>query len=204
MTERQVRRTRMTGQERRESILAAASEVFADVGYLRGKTSTVARKVGVSEPVVFQNFGTKGALFATVVDRAADHVCRMLDWMTVSSIPVTGLLRTMLDPDHLQHVHSAGTVGAILADASTVTDEPEIEAAVRNSTQRFATSITNLLERGRANGEMREDLDTEAAAWWLLSIVASQKFRRSTAADPATVEARLAASTLAFLTRPVS
>ncbi len=194
----------MTGQERRESILAAASEVFADVGYLRGKTSTVARKVGVSEPVVFQNFGTKGALFATVVDRAADHVCRMLDWMTVSSIPVTGLLRTMLDPDHLQHVHSAGTVGAILADASTVTDEPEIEAAVRNSTQRFATSITNLLERGRANGEMREDLDTEAAAWWLLSIVASQKFRRSTAADPATVEARLAASTLAFLTRPVS
>jgi AcrR family transcriptional regulator len=104
VTEQQVRRTRMTAQERRESILAAASEVFAEVGYLRGKTSMVVRKVGVSEPVVFQNFGTKATLFAAVVDRAADHVCRMLDRMTATSTPVTGLLRTMLDPEHLQHV----------------------------------------------------------------------------------------------------
>jgi AcrR family transcriptional regulator len=192
----------MAAQERRESILAAASEVFAEVGYLRGKTSMVARMIGVSEPVVFQNFGTKATLFAAVVDRAADHVCRMLDRMTASSAPVTGLLRRMLDPEHLHHVHSAGAVGAILADASVVTGEPEIEAAVRTSTQRFAIAITNLLERGRADGELRDDLDTQTAAWWLLSMVASQKFRRHTAADPGAVEARLAESTLAFLTRP--
>lgn len=189
----------MSAPERRESILAAATEVFAEVGYLRGKTSAVAQRVGVSEPVVFQNFGTKAALFAAVVDRAADHVCRMLDRVTESAVPVAGLLETMLDPDHLHHVHSAGTVGAIFADASGVTGEPEVEAAARRSTQRFATSITAVLARGRADGELRPDLDTEAAAWWLLSLVASQKFRYSTAADPAAVEARLAAGTLAFL-----
>jgi len=189
----------MSAQDRRESILAAATEVFADGGYLRGKTSTVARRIGVTEPVIFQNFGTKAALFAAVVDRAADHVCRMLDRMTASTSPITGLLKTMLDPDHLNQVHSAGTVGAIFADAATITDEPEIETAARNSTQRFATSITNLLNRARTDGELRPDLDTEAAAWWLLSLVASQKFRRTTAAEPAAVETRLAESTLDFL-----
>jgi hypothetical protein len=56
------------------------------------------------------------------------------------------------------------------------------------------------LERGRASGELRADLDCEAAAWWLLSLVAAQKFRRATAVDPADVEARLARSALAFLT----
>jgi AcrR family transcriptional regulator len=198
VTEQQARRTRMSAPERRESILTAAVEVFAETGYLRGKTSTVAAKVGVSEPVVFQNFGTKASLFAAVVDRAADHVCRMVERVTAADVPVSALLRTMLDPEHLEHVHSAGSVGAILADASTITGEPEIEAATRNAVQRFAAAITALLDRGRAGGELRADLDTEAAAWWMLSLVSSQRFRQATAADPQTVEVRLANSTLAF------
>lgn len=200
MTEQQARRTRMPAQERRESILVAATEVFAAAGYLRGKTSEVARKVGVSEPVVFQNFGTKASLFAAVVDRAADHVCRLVEHLTATNLPISGLLRTMLDPGHLQHVHSAGQVGAIFADAATVTGEAEIEAASRNAVQRFAAAITALLDRGRADGELRADLDTEAAAWWLLSLVASQRFRQATAGDPVVVEARLAETTLAHLT----
>lgn len=200
MTEQQARRTRMPAQERRESILVAATEVFAEAGYLRGKTSVVARKVGVSEPVVFQNFGTKASLFAAVVDRAADHVCRMVERLASTNLSVSGLLKTMLDLGHLQHVHSAGTVGAIFADASTITGEPEIEAASRTAVQRFAVAITALLDRGRADGELRADLDTEAAAWWLLSLVASQRFRQATAGDPQAVEARLAETTLAHLT----
>lgn len=196
------RRVRMSAPDRRESILAAATEVFAEVGYLRGKTSAVARRVGVSEPVVFQNFGTKAALFAAVVDRAADHVCRLIDRTTESAAPVAALLETMLDPGHLDQVHSAGTVGAIFADAAAITGEPEVEAAAKRSTQRFAGSLTALLDRGRADGELRPDLDAEAAAWWLLSLVASQKFRRRTAAEPAAVEARLAAGTLGFLLAP--
>lgn len=192
----------MSARDRRESILAAATEVFAEAGYLRSRTSSVASRVGVSEPVVFQNFGTKAALFAAVVDRAADHVCRLLARMTASTISVRGVLETMLDPAHLNQVHSAGTVGAIFADAAAITDEPEIETAARDATRRFATSIAELLERGRADGELRKDLDIEAAAWWLLSLVASQKFRRATATDPSAVEARLAESTLDFLVAP--
>ncbi|HEX8867476.1 MAG TPA: helix-turn-helix domain-containing protein, partial [Lentzea sp.] len=138
MTEQRERRTRMTAEERRESILAAATELFAEVGYLRGKTSAVARKIGVSEPVVFQNFGTKATLFAAVVDRAADHICRMVDRVAAADIPVSGVLKMMLDPEHLQHVHSAGSVGAIFADASTIHDEPEIEAATQRAVRRFA------------------------------------------------------------------
>ncbi|NUT99429.1 MAG: TetR/AcrR family transcriptional regulator [Saccharothrix sp.] len=189
----------MNAQDRRESILVAATEVFAEVGYLRGKTSAVARRVGVSEPVVFQNFGTKAALFAAVVERAADHICRMVDRVADSGVPITGVLRMMLDPAHLKAVHSAGAVGAIFADASTITDEPEVEAAARTATQRFAATLTGLFALGKERGELRPDLDAEAAAWWLLSILASQKFRRATATDPDAVEARLAESTLAFL-----
>jgi len=190
----------MSAEQRRESILAAATDVFAEVGYQRGKTSTVATRIGVSEPVVFQNFGTKASLFAAVVHRAADHTAAWLADLAASAVPVAELLTAALAPEHLKQVHAAGSVGAIFSDAATVTGEPEIEAAARDSTRRMAAGVVLLLERGRAAGELRADLDCEAAAWWLLSLVAAQKFRRATAVDPADVEVRLARSTLAFLT----
>lgn len=54
----------MPAAERRETILRAAAEVFAQAGYRAGKVSDVAARVGVTEPVIFQNFGSKAALFA--------------------------------------------------------------------------------------------------------------------------------------------
>jgi len=187
----------MTAQQRRESILVAATGVFAEVGYQRGKTSEVARRVGVTEPVVFQNFGTKAALFVAVLGRATDWACALLEQEGQS---VVALLGAALAPAHLAHVHDAGSVGAIFADAASITGEPDVEAAARRSTRRIAAALADVLDRGRVAGELRADLDPETAAWWLLSLVASQRFRRTTAADPTGVETRLAGATLAFLT----
>lgn len=190
----------MTGQQRRASILTAATEVFAEVGYQRGTTAAVARRIGVSEPVIFQNFGTKAALFAAVVGQAADHACAWLEHHAAQHKSTIGMLRAVLAPDHLLHIHAAGSYGALFADASSVRDEPEIEAAARAATQRFVATIAALLNDGCRTGELRDDLDTEATAWWLLSLVASHKFRHATAPDPTTVETRLTDMTLTFLT----
>src|SRR3984885_6896151 len=73
------KRTRLSAAERRETILRAATEVFAEAGYRAGKVSDVAARVGVTEPVIFQNFGSKAALFAAVLERAAAQVRASLD-----------------------------------------------------------------------------------------------------------------------------
>ncbi|MGC7095340.1 TetR/AcrR family transcriptional regulator [Amycolatopsis lurida] len=193
-------RTRMSAPQRRESILAAATEVFALTGYERGKASAVAKRIGVSEPVIFQNFGTKAALFAAVVTRAADHACEFLDHLAAQPISVPELMALLLNPAHVEQFHAPGSVGALFAEASAVTGEPEIEAAAREATQRMAAGLAHLLDRGRADGQLRADLDPEAAAWWLLSLLASRNFRHATAGDPASVESRLAETTVAFFT----
>src|SRR5215470_17106139 len=68
------RRARLPAEQRRESILDAATEVFAAAGYRAGKVSDVAARVGVTEPVIFQNFGSKAALYAAVLDRVAGRI----------------------------------------------------------------------------------------------------------------------------------
>jgi AcrR family transcriptional regulator len=60
-------RSRMTADERRDAIVAAATEEFATGGLVGASTEAIARRVGVSQPYVFQLFGTKKDLFLAVV-----------------------------------------------------------------------------------------------------------------------------------------
>ena len=57
----------MSADERRAAIIAAATEEFATGGLVGASTEAIARRVGVSQPYVFQLFGTKKALFLEVL-----------------------------------------------------------------------------------------------------------------------------------------
>ena len=58
---------RQTADERREAIVVAALREFAAGGYTGTSTESIARAVGVSQPYLFQLFGTKRELFLAVV-----------------------------------------------------------------------------------------------------------------------------------------
>jgi AcrR family transcriptional regulator len=69
----------MTADERRESIVAAATEEFATGGLVGASTEAIARRVGVSQPYVFQLFGTKKDLFLAVVDSCFSRIVRAFE-----------------------------------------------------------------------------------------------------------------------------
>ena len=60
---------RKTKEERREAVLDAAVEVFAQYGFSGASTEEIAAKAGISQPYVFRLFGTKKELFKAVVAR---------------------------------------------------------------------------------------------------------------------------------------
>jgi AcrR family transcriptional regulator len=62
--------TRHTAGERRDEIVVAALHAFAEGGYTGTSTETIARAVGVSQPYLFQLFGTKRELFLAAVRHA--------------------------------------------------------------------------------------------------------------------------------------
>lgn len=64
----------MTGEARREQILAAALAAFADGGYAGTTTDQVARAAGVSQPYVIRLFGSKQQLFLELYQQASDRV----------------------------------------------------------------------------------------------------------------------------------
>ena len=58
---------RKTADERREEILDAAMEEFAEHGLDGTSTDTIAREAGISQPYLFRLFGTKKELYLASV-----------------------------------------------------------------------------------------------------------------------------------------
>src|ERR671922_3091759 len=66
--------TRQTAEERRESILDAATIEFAAKGLHGTSTEDIAKRAGISQPYVFRLFGTKRRLFAEACRRCLREV----------------------------------------------------------------------------------------------------------------------------------
>ncbi|WP_067804089.1 TetR/AcrR family transcriptional regulator [Actinomadura formosensis] len=194
------RRARLSPEQRRESILAAATEVFAATGYRAGKVRDVADRIGVSEPVIFQNFGSKAALFTAVLDRALATVESTLSAMADQAGSVSESLAEALSPGHVEALHAPGSLGMLFADAAALTDEPGVADAARRAVQRMAAMLTGLLRRGQEDGDIRPDLDPGTGAWWILSLLSARRFRTAVLGDGHGMEADLTALTLRTLT----
>jgi len=211
------RRRRLSAAERRETILRVAAEVFAQAGYRAAKVSDVAARVGVSEPVIFQNFGSKAALFAAVVERAAAEVKVSLDDLAAGFGSASGLLAHVLaGGDHSRPgqgtvgpgdrltcaEHTAAAYGVLFADAATLAAESELTGPARDAIRAIATHLTGLVQHAQSDGGIRPDADPGAAAWLLLSVLSARRLRA--AAMPASLEPAVTALALDALGSPAA
>ena len=63
---------RSTAGDRREAIVLAAMEAFAEKGLHGTSTETIARAAGISQPYLFRLYGTKKELFLAAIRRCFD------------------------------------------------------------------------------------------------------------------------------------
>lgn len=205
-------RTRLRAAERQETILRAAAEVFAQAGYRAGKVSDVAARVGVTEPVIFQNFGSKAALFTAVLERAAAEVRASLDDLTAGFGSGSGLLAHVLTSfahgqpgqattdtgeTHGGPGHPGAAYGVLFADVAALAAEPELTEPARDAFRAVAAHLADLIRRAQADGGVRADTDPEAAAWLVVSVLSARRLR--VAAMPADLEPVVTALALGAL-----
>ncbi|MET7598889.1 TetR/AcrR family transcriptional regulator [Streptomyces sp. NPDC005481] len=70
---------RMSAEERRESVIRAATSEFARGGYYGTSTEAIAKRVGVSQPYLFRLFPTKKAIFLAAAERCVEDTIRTFE-----------------------------------------------------------------------------------------------------------------------------
>jgi AcrR family transcriptional regulator len=193
----------MPAAQRRETILRAAAEVFGEAGYRAAKMSDIAARVGVTEPVVFQNFGSKAALFAAALEHTVADARAWLEESAARSQSAGRVLAHVLgqpSPGDRPAGHGgAGPVfGALFADAIGLAADPALAEVSGRVLQALARHLADLVRRGQEDGSIRPGLVPEAVAWLLISVLAARPVRQ--AAMPADLEAHVASLAAGMLT----
>jgi AcrR family transcriptional regulator len=107
---------RLKARDRRESILAAAQGLFAEVGLHGAPVDDIARAAGISPAILYRHFPSKEALYDAVLDRISCRRESYIQAIVDSSSEFPDVLRLMTaayvesvatEPDYLRmEMHS--------------------------------------------------------------------------------------------------
>lgn len=194
-------RTRLRAPDRRAAILDAARHEFARRGFKGVSVADIAARAGCSEPMLYKHFKSKHALFAAVLDDAGRRMGeRVAAQVADADDPVAAWLDTVArqaatDPDIVEHVR-------LRMLAISLVDDPLVRDAVTRSAAAMRERTISILQTARERGQLRSDVDLEAAAWLWLGFTLAGGFAHALDPDLARGMCPRMAGTFVSLLRP--
>ena len=85
---------RLSAQARREQILDVAIDVFGRAGYHGASMNDIAEAAGVTKPVLYQHFDSKGELFGALIELVGNSMLDAIEKATANA--ADGRAQTML------------------------------------------------------------------------------------------------------------
>ncbi len=168
---------RLTASERRDEVIAAATTEFASGGLAGTSTEDIARRAGVSQPYLFQLFGTKKDLFIAAVRDCFDRTGQQFEASAAGARAASGE-----NPSVLLSVMGDAYIRMLLADrnllrlqlhAYAACSDPDVRDVVRHEWGRLWRIVSRLSGAD----------DTAIAGWFaqgmLINVVASMDAART-------------------------
>jgi len=155
--------TRLSAEERRDEIVAAAMTEFARTGYAGTSTEAIARRSGVSQPYLFQLFGTKKDLFIAAVR----HGFRR----TAIAFEAAGRAARADDPstEHVLHAMGVAYCG-LLSDRELLLCQLQAYAACGDAEIREAVG-EEWMRMYRMVGELSGADDHQLETWFAMGML---------------------------------
>lgn len=161
---------RMRAAERRRQLLETAAGRFARYGYRGATTADLARAAGVTEPVLYQHFDSKLALFVTLIREIGDDV--IAAWRDALQ-DVDGpheRLRIILAGNPAANERGQGVYRVIFQAMTESGGEPEIAKAIRRHVSTLQKFIADELAGLQKAGIVRQDESADELAWMLVDV----------------------------------
>lgn len=161
---------------RKAEIIRAALELIGRKGAGALTTGAIADAVGVSQAAVFRHFPTKSAIVFACVDWIGDQVRPAVD--TAAAEPgspeqrLRRIISTLLAVS--RHIPAMPTT---MLSREMHAEFPELKEMLRERRRGLHQTLVVQLDRGRADGTLRPDLESGTAAYLLMGMVHSLLFR---------------------------
>lgn len=193
-------RRRPRREDVRAGLLAAALEVFEEIGYVAARLDAIAERAGYTKGAVYSNFGSKQELFATLLsERLADTAADVLSQVG----RITSLDETVL---HTARYLARGVLreqrwhALVVEFALQAGRDPEVGAVFREHRRTRRTLLaTTLAERAATFGAPSDPEHYTVLATILLATVNGMAVE--CAADPEAVTEEQVTESIAAVLR---
>lgn len=167
-----MRRTKEDAEKTREDLLDAALTVFSQKGYESSRLEDVAEAVGVTRGAIYHHFGNKADLYMALIEGAStqgeDLIKKAAEeggtFAEIISRILTYYFSLLEDNRRFRDV-----VGLTLFKTGISHDLEALARRRYDEARILVENIGRLFQAAIANGQLRPDLDPEAAARALLA-----------------------------------
>ncbi len=168
-------RARRTQAERRDEseqrLLQAAGEVIAQSGVSAATFEAIGARAGFSRGLATQKFGSKQGLIEALITHLHARQDKALGAIGVDDMPGLEALLTYVDL-YVRDLSLKGDGRAyFMLLASAISDLSALRAAFAASHERVERRLEAMVQRGQAEGDIRRDLDADAAALMVGSLL---------------------------------
>jgi AcrR family transcriptional regulator len=168
----------MDGFERRkeqskEDIRKAAWELFSQFGVDRVSIADIARKAGVSQATIYNNFGSKAAIVREFVTGAVDELVTRAEGVLIPNLPYRAKMTAFLQfiAGMMAGGRPSSTETTLLAVSVDVQNDPEIKKIRAAAREKMTGLMLNLVAEGRQQGHVAPNLSDEALSFYFVAFM---------------------------------
>ena len=185
---------------KRERILEAAMQLFAQLPYEHVQMDVVAQRAGVAKPTLYRYFAAKELLFLTALESFLGDYAKTMSELADSDLPATKALTQMA---RLAFDRFVGCTAILRAtDGSEAGLGAKGRSMVRAKVEEIRQAIVRVLVRGADSADF-EEVDPEVAALVILGALRMGAARMAPNRREAALDDMLSVLFAGIMRRPV-
>jgi AcrR family transcriptional regulator len=162
--------TRLPAEQRKAAVLDCACGIFSRGSYHGTTTAEIARKAGVTEPILYRHFDSKRDLYLAVLDESWRRLRALWD-QTLEHEEDPKYWLGALGRAYFEAADPTMLCADLWVQALTeASDDPEIRKFLRRHMREVHAYVVEIIERSQAAGGILPERDPRAEAWLFISI----------------------------------
>ena len=161
---------RLPAEQRKAAVLECACGMFSSGSYRGTTTAEIARRAGVTEPVLYRHFASKRELYLAVLEESWSRL-RALWEEAVAAEPDPRFRVGAMGRAYFAETDPKVLCAELWIQALTeASDDAEIRKFLRKQMREVHDFVSDVIRRSQAEGGVFEDRDASAEAWIFIAI----------------------------------
>ena len=160
----------LPAQERRAVTVEAVLQLAASQNPSDITTAAIAKQMNLTQGALFRHFANKDAIWKAVMEWVADRLLRRIDRSADGIESPLAAMEAMF-MSHAEFVAEHPGVPRMMFGELQRAEPTPAKRMVQTLIQRYGERLSRLIDKGKANGELSPELETEAAATLFIGMI---------------------------------